>query len=130
MKVVRVLSVSPTFHKLERVGSTETKLGVSLPSHVVLSNHSDTLPHPSTSPQSPGSSVPLQFSQATRSRCPQPWPLPLPHPVSPHLMACNWLREGRHLEKIPRILSSTFQPAEGRGGRRLRPGGEGWGGGQ
>lgn len=37
-------------------------------------------------------------------------------------MACSWLSGGRHLEKIPKIRSSTFQPAGGGGGEAPQPG--------
>lgn len=78
MKEVRVLSVSPTFHKL------------------VLETNSwiPYIPQEAPSPQFPRHSQRLTSHNAS------------------HLMACNWLREGRHLEKIPRIRSSTFQPEE------------------
>lgn len=58
MKVVRVLSVSPTFHKLETVGSTESQLEHHLlpicpPQPPVIPQ-----PHPSSLPASP---MPLPF---------------------------------------------------------------------
>ena len=58
MKVVRVLSVSPTFHKLETVGSTESQL------EPHLLPICPPQPHPSSFPSSlnsPGSSMPLPF---------------------------------------------------------------------
>jgi hypothetical protein len=102
MKVVRVLSVSPTFQKLE-LGSTETAGG-----HLRLETllHS---PPRHTFPlfPSPPSQVHLLSLPSHREHQP-------PHlPSAPHLMACSWLRGGRHLERIPRIRSSTLQPAEG-----------------
>lgn len=93
MKAVRVFSVSPTFHKL--VLETETA-GRHAPQGAL-----PTVPptHPPPSPAEPAA-VSFQASQRLTS-----------HNAS-HLMACSWLRGGRHLEKIPRIRSSTFQPEE------------------
>lgn len=128
MKVVRVLSVSPTFHKLETVGSTELQLEHHLlpicpPQPPVIPQPHPHCPLPPT-PQglhaaSALSSRPLGACRPHGPPAPSPAPVPCPH--VPHLMACSWLREGRHFEKIPRIRSSTFQPAEGRQGRHLGP---------
>lgn len=92
MKVVRVLSVSPTFHKL--VLETETA-GRHVPQEA--SSHSPPR-HTLRPPPAEPTAVSFQASQRLTS-----------HNAS-HLMACSWLREGKHLEKIPRIRSSTFQP--------------------
>lgn len=100
--MVRVLSVSPTFHKLEMVGSTETQL-----EHHLLPTLSSpaTLtpqPHPSLSPsaQSPGPSVPLQFFLPDHW-----WPvsntglLPLPQPHVPSLDGLKLAEGGQTLRE-------------------------------
>lgn len=77
MKVVRVLSVSPTFHKLELGGSAETWLGhhlLPLPPSPATPSLSKPPPH---SPQ--GLPCPFSsFSQATRSPAPHIGLLPTP----------------------------------------------------
>lgn len=120
MKVSRVFSVSPTFHKLLVVEETGTQLVYHLPARSVLA----AAPFSHLS-RSPGSSLPPQFFLASHPPHWSPVPSPAPSATSPHLMACSWLSGGRHLEKMPKIRSSTFQPEEAEGGRRLRPRGKG-----
>lgn len=109
MNVARVLSVSPTFQKL-LVDGQEHSWSIS-PSHTSSPPHP---PHPPPPhPPSPGSSL----SSVLSPEPPPTLPLRPPPPMSPHLIACSWLRGGRHLAKMPRIRSSTFQPRK-RGERR------------
>lgn len=124
MKVVRVLSVSPTFQKLELAGSTETAGGHLLKPYSQSFHHTLPLRLPSQFPTVPGDfSTPSAFSSK---------PPGAPVPIGPAPMLPVRSLDGLQLAEGGQTFGEDTQnpflnlpTCEGRGGRCLRPGRKG-----